>query len=74
MASQSQSLPAGNTWLVKAFCKALFPQLPFISLFLFDFMQSQLVFLFKQLRTPDGRVGGGGGRVKGRKDTSRVCG
>ena len=33
------------------------------------FHASQLVFLFKQLSTPDGRVGGGGGTVKGRKGT-----
>lgn len=38
------------------------------------FQASQLVFLFKQLRTPDGRVGGGGGPAKGRKGTSRGCG
>lgn len=38
------------------------------------FHASQLVFLFKQLSTPDGRVGGGGGTVKGRKGTSRGSG
>lgn len=35
-------------------------------------MQSQLVFHFRQLRTPDGRVGGGGGRGRGSEGTSRA--
>ena len=38
--AEAMSLPAWNTWLVKGFCKALFPPLPISSLSLWDFRQA----------------------------------